>query len=245
MSRARLIASLSAIACLLAAAAVLAVSVFPLKAAPRPAPNPPQIASTPQTSWVAIKPVVAANTIWTDTVKKGSMAFVARGTGTLVPADNSGVLVSRVALSLPEEVERAVRPGQSAYLQFAKAEIKGHVSSTGYQDSYGNRWADITPDSPLPHGTVANASVEAFIEVGKLENILYIGRPAGPWVANANAMPLFKVIDNGKQAVRVEVSLGHSGMNTIQILSGLNEGDKVILSDMFPYNKFDRIQIKR
>jgi len=55
---------------------------------------------------------------------------------------------------------------------------------------------------------------------------------------------LFKVIDNGNEAVRVEVGFGHTGRNTIQILSGLNVGDTVILSDMFPYNKFDRIQIK-
>lgn len=252
MSRARLISSLTVIACTLALAATFAVWTFPLKAAPRTTQNSARTEITPAISGgavaqdqppVASKPVVDANSIWTDKVKKGDMVFVARGTGTLVPAANSTTLVARVVLSLPEDVRRAVRPGQNAHVEFAKTDITGHVSSIDHSRD-GNPWADIALDSPLPRETIANTSVEAFIDVGKLKNALYIGRPAGPWAASANAMPLFKVIDNGKEAVRVEVGFGHSGRNTIQVLSGLNVGDTVILSDMFPYDKFDRIQIK-
>lgn len=253
MSRARLISSLTVISCTLALAATFAVWTFPLKAAPRTTQSAARTEVVPAVSAgavaqeqppVASKPVVDANSIWTDKVKKGDMVFVARGTGTLVPTANSTTLIARVILSLPEDARRAVRPGQNAHVEFAKADIKGHVSSIDNSDSNGNPWADIALDSPLPRETIANTSVEAFIDVGELKNALYIGRPAGPWAASANAMPLFKVIDNGNEAVRVEVGFGHTGRNTIQILSGLNVGDTVILSDMFPYNKFDRIQIK-
>ncbi|HET6199029.1 MAG TPA: M56 family metallopeptidase, partial [Candidatus Acidoferrales bacterium] len=126
MSRARLISSLTVIACTLALAATFAVWTFPLKAAPRITHSGTQTVTTPEASSgdaaqeqppVASKPVVDANTIWTDKVKKGDMVFAARGTGTLVPAPDSATLVARVMVSLPEDEARAVRPGQSAHVR--------------------------------------------------------------------------------------------------------------------------------
>lgn len=238
MSRTRLWASLSAIAFSLALCAILAVSVFPLKAAPRVA------VPHAQPSTLATRPVVEANSIWTDKVKRGDMPIEVAGIGTLVPARNSNELIAEVLIS--GDVAHEVRVGRHALVDTGKGAAKGHVTSLGSPDRNGNLWLDITPDSPLPQGSVANTSIRAFISVGKLQNVVYIGRPAGALAASANAgMPLFKLTQSGTEAVRVEVAFGRASATNIQVLSGLQPGDTVILSDMSPYDKFDRIQIKQ
>lgn len=103
---------------------------------------------------------------------------------------------------------------------------------------------DITLDSPLPSGVGANSPVSVTIDVGKLENVLYVGRPADIFAGTDSEISVFKVINNGKEAVQVRVKFGRASVSTIQVLSGLNLGDTIILSDMAPYGKFDRIQIK-
>jgi len=255
MSRARLISSLTVIACTLALAATFAVWTFPLKAAPRIARSATQTAITPEASSgavaqeqppVASKPVVDANTIWTDKVKKGDMVLQVRGEGKLVRADNSDGWVARV--TLPEDPARDVRVGQNAAVQTREGVgiAKGHVSSISSSVVYGVRSMDVALDSPLPAGVGVNSPVSATIDIGKLENILYVGRAADPWEETNSEIPVFKVIDNGKEAVQVRVKFGRASVSTIQVLSGLNLGDTVILSDMAPYllAKFDRIQIK-
>jgi beta-lactamase regulating signal transducer with metallopeptidase domain len=241
MSRARLIASFCAVACMLTLAAILAVSIFPLKASPRPQ-NQRQAVSGPGTNSLASRSVVDADTIWTDQVKRGTLPVQVEGGGTLIPKGNSDRLVAEVLVG--GDVADQVHLDQSALVRTNRGIIKGHVENIGPADSNGNRWLDIGLDSPLSPGTGANASVDAFINVGEIENALYIQHPAGQNSANA-AMALFKVVDTGKQAVRVEVRFGRSSMNAVQVISGLSAGDTIILSDMSPYNRFARIQIER
>jgi hypothetical protein len=241
MSRARLIASFCAVACMLTLAAILAVSIFPLKASPRPQ-NQRQAVSGPGTNSLASRSVVDADTIWTDQVKRGTLPVQVEGGGTLIPKGNSDRLVAEVLVG--GDVADQVHLDQSALVRTNRGIIKGHVENIGPADSNGNRWLDIGLDSPLSPGTGANASVDAFINVGEIKNALYIQHPAGQNGANV-AMALFKVVDTGKQAVRVEVGFGRSSMNAVQVISGLSAGDTIILSDMSPYTRFARIQIER
>lgn len=250
MSRARLISSLTVIACTLALAAAFAVWTFPLKAAPRIASSATQTVMTPETSSgtvaqelppVASKPVVDANSVWTDTVKKGDMVLQVRGEGELVHPDGSNRLVARVLL--PENMARDVRLDQSASIDTHNGVIPGHVLALSFEIVSGMRIVRIAPDSALPQGIGTNSKVDATIDVGKLENVFYIGRPAN---VNPNSeVFLFKVVDSGKRAERVRVLLGRASVNAVEVVGGLlNVGDTVILSDMAPYAKFDRIQIK-
>lgn len=249
MSRARLISSLTVIGCTLALAATFAVWTFPLKAAPRTTQSAARtetaaaisggaVAQEPAT--VASKPVVDANSIWTDKVKKGDMVLQVRGLGTLVRADGSEKLLARVIL--PELMARDVKPNQSASIDTHNGVISGHVISLSSEILSGVRGVDIALDSALPQGAVADSKVDGTIAVGKIESVLYIGRPVN---SNPNSgLSLFRVVDDGKGAVRVKVKFGRASVSTIEVLSGLNVGDTVILSDMAPYAKFDRIQIK-
>jgi|SRR5581483_4443841 len=238
MSRKRLIISLAAMTCTFAFAVVVTMSVFPLKAAPLSAARD---GATQNAQSSASNPIVDASMIWTDQVKEGSMPLQVRGKGMLMGADPSGKMVARI--SIPEALAGGVQVNQSAYLTFRGPAIKGHVSGVGSAASDGMRSVEITPDSALPEGLSPDTAVDGTINVGQLDHVLYIGRPAN---ANANAQSsLLKIINNGTEAVRVSVKFGRASGNYIQVLQGLQAADTVILSDMSPWDRFDRVQIKR
>jgi hypothetical protein len=101
---------------------------------------------------------------------------------------------------------------------------------------------DVSLDGPLPQGVATDLTVDATIDIGKLDNILYVGRPVH--ATENSTVSLFKLVNDGAGAVRVKVKLGRTAVNTIEVLDGLKEGDKVILSDMSTYDNADRIRIK-
>jgi beta-lactamase regulating signal transducer with metallopeptidase domain len=238
MSRRRLIASLSVIGCGLVGAAVLAVSVFPLKAAPRRAV---QAAGEMQATQAASQPVVSANSIWTDTVKRGNMTFAVRGLGTLTLLNGKPI----ATVELPETQAGDVRVGQSVQVDTHKGIVKGHVMRVSLQVVEGNRAVFIALDSPVPSGVDPRAQVEGTIVVGKLQDVLYVGRPIhAKSGAQRIVLPIFKIIDNGKEAEQLHVEFGRVSVSTIQVLSGLKPGDTVILTDMSPYEKYPRVEIK-
>ena len=270
MSRTRLIASLTAIWCCIALATTLAVLTFPLKAAPRAGQNPPQSGvaegvsggvtggvvqgvSRGATGGVSGGisggaggvsashdiPTVDNTTIWTDTVKRGPMLRQVRGLGTLVRAEDSGNLVARV--TLPAVMMKEARPNQNVTIDTRKGLVKGHVLRIDASSS-GGATTDIALDAALPEGVNAGLEVDATIDIEKLDNILNVGRPVH---ATANStVSLFKLVNDGAEAVRVSVRLGRASVNAIEILDGLKGGDKVILSDMSAYDNADRVKIK-
>ncbi|HJX97163.1 MAG TPA: M56 family metallopeptidase [Candidatus Acidoferrum sp.] len=186
-------------------------------------------------------PTVDNTTIWTDTVKRGPMLRQVRGLGTLVRAEDSAGLVARVAL--PIVMTADVRPNQTATIDTRKGLVKGHVTGINASSSDGRtRTVYITLDGPLPEGAGTDLPIDATIDIEKLDNILYIGRPVHA-AANSTAS-LFKIVKDGSEAERVSVKLGRSSVNAIEVLDGLKAGDRVILSDMSNYENADRIRIK-
>ena len=185
-------------------------------------------------------PTVESNSIWTDTVKRGPMVRQVRGLGTLVRAEDSAGLVARVALPVVQAAD--VKPNQSTTVDTRLGIVKGHVTGINASASDGTRTVYVSLDGPLPEGAVADLPIDATIDIEKLDNILYVGRPV-QGAANTS-VSLFKIAKEGTEAVRVNIKLGRSSVNTIEVLDGLKEGDKIILSDMSPYDNADRIHIK-
>jgi len=246
MSRTRLLVSLSAIVCTLALAAVFAVSVFPLKAAPLPFSRSrlpralhsifPQNA-TPQQSIPATQPVISEKKIWPDTVKKGDMMINVRGLGTM--ALLNGQPIAKIEVGETQAVD--IRAGQPAEVDTHKEILKGHVANISSQVVTGTRSVIIALDSPPPSDLGPQATVEGTVQVAKLEGVIYVGRPVKGRANQAGI--LYKIIDDGKEAQRVNVQFGRASVSEIQILNGLEPGDKIILTDMSPYDEFERVKI--
>ena len=96
-------------------------------------------------------------------------------------------------------------------------------------------------DGPLPPGARPDLSVDGTIQLEKLDNIIYVGRPA--FGQENSTVSIFKVLPSG-EAISTPVKLGRASVNTIEIVEGLQPGDQVILSDMSQYDSFDRVQLK-
>jgi beta-lactamase regulating signal transducer with metallopeptidase domain len=192
-------------------------------------------------------PTVDNTTIWTDSVKRGPMLRQVRGLGMLVRAEDSSDLVARV--TVPEFMAADLRPNQNATVDFRpnqnaivdarKGQIKGSVIRVA--PSGQTRTVDIALNAPRESGFTVGLQIDATIDIEKLDNILSVGRPVHA-AANSTA-PLFKIVHDGTEAARVNVKFGRSSVNTIAILDGLKEGDKVILSDMSAYDHADRVRI--
>ena len=95
---------------------------------------------------------------------------------------------------------------------------------------------------PLPPGARPDLSVDGTITLENLKDVLYVGRPVHG--QSDSTIGLFKLTEDGSEATRVNVKLGRSSVNTIEILDGLKVGDKVILSDMSAWDNYDRVQLK-
>ena len=193
-------------------------------------------------------PTVDNNTIWTDIVKRGPMIRQVRGLGKLIGPESSKNLIARV--TLPEFMAKDVQLHQNATVAFAvvlpsmppRGIVKGHVSSISSEIANGMVSLNVSLDGPLPQVAAIDLPVDATIDIEKLDNVLQIGRPVHA-AANSTSS-VFRITKDGTEAVRVNVKFGRSSVSIIEVLDGLKEGDKIILSDMSTYDNADRIHIK-
>jgi HlyD family secretion protein len=101
---------------------------------------------------------------------------------------------------------------------------------------------DVALEGQLPRGARPDLTVDGIIEIDRVDNALFMGRPA---YGQANGtVGIFRLVEDGKYAERVNVKLGRSSVNTIEVLGGLKEGDKVIISDMSRWDAVERVRIK-
>jgi HlyD family secretion protein len=148
----------------------------------------------------------------------------------------------KAALQIAETQARDIQIGQPASIDTHNGIIPGHVTRIDPSVLNGTRTVDVALDGPLPPGAVPNLSVDGTIDLARLHDVLYVGRPA---LGNENStLSLFKEDPDGKGAVRVPVKVGRASVNAIQILEGLKEGDTVILSDMSREDAVDRIRLE-
>jgi HlyD family secretion protein len=161
-----------------------------------------------------------------------------------------GANVARVAdpkrlkaeIKIAETQARDVAIGQKAIVDTRNGVVKGHISRIDPSVQNGTVTVDVAIDDALPQGARPDLSVDGTIELENLKDVLYVGRPVRG--QPDTTIELFKIVDDGSEAVRVSVTVGRSSVNAIEILQGLKAGDKVILSDMSAWNAFDRIRLR-
>lgn len=148
----------------------------------------------------------------------------------------------KAVLRVPESQAKDVLLGQPVLVDTRNGIVKGHVARKDPSAQGGNVTVDVTLDGPLPAGAVPDLSVDGIIQVDRMTGVLYSGRPAGS--AGAGSMDLFKVLPGGDEAVRIPVEIGRVSVNAIEILRGLEPGDRLIVSDMTAYASAPRVRIK-
>jgi HlyD family secretion protein len=148
----------------------------------------------------------------------------------------------KAEIKIAETQAKDIQLGQKAEVDTRNGIVQGRVARIDPSVQNGTRTVDVTLTGDLPKGAVPDLSVDGTIELERLNDVLFMGRPA--FGQDQSVVGLFKIGEDGVNAERVQVKLGRSSVNTIEVLSGLKVGDQVILSDMSAYDAYDRIRLK-
>jgi multidrug efflux pump subunit AcrA (membrane-fusion protein) len=163
---------------------------------------------------------------------------------------NSGVELARVAqpgqlkavLRVPETMAKDVAPGQRATIDTRDGIVTGRVTSIDPVSRGATVTVEVALEGPLPKGARADLSVDGAIEIERLHNVMYVGRPG--YGAAETVIRLFKVTPNAREALRVNVTVGKASVNSIVVKQGLAKGDSVIISDMSQLLTDARVRLK-
>lgn len=149
----------------------------------------------------------------------------------------------KAALKVPETQARDIALNQPAAIDTHNGVLQGHVTRIDPGVQNGTVTVDVAPDGPLPAGSRPDLSVDGTIDLSRLANVLTVGRPAN---GNENSTgSIFRLDPGGKSATRVPVRFGPASVNSIQILSGLHQGDQVILSDMSRWDSANQVRLNQ
>ncbi len=180
--------------------------------------------------------VVSRDAIWVDTVKYGDLPIAIRAQGTIVSP-------TKAELKVATSQARFVQLGQAAAIDTGRSRgvtIAGRVA--GIESSAAGGTVAVTIDLRSPAPELAGVSIDGTIQIRVLKDVVYAGRPVSGQPDASST--LFKLEQDGRHATRVTVEFGASSVNSIQVLKGLQPGDRVILSDMSKYDGYDRIRLE-
>jgi HlyD family secretion protein len=148
----------------------------------------------------------------------------------------------KAELRVAETEARDIEVGQPAEVDTRSGVVAGRVSRKDPAAANGTVTIDVSMTGELPRGAVPDMSVDGTVQLQRLEDVLYVGRPS---LGQDNSTAgLFRVVDADGNAQRVQVKFGLSSVNAIVVLSGLKEGDRVVLSDMSSYDSYDRVRLR-
>ena len=145
-------------------------------------------------------------------------------------------------LKVAETQARDVQIGEPASVDTHNGVITGTVMRVDPAVQNGTVTVDVKLVGELPKGARPDLSVDGTIDLERLDNVLYVGRPA--FGQENSTISLFKLDPDQKGAVRTPVKVGRSSVNSIQVIEGLHEGDMVVLSDMSRWDNTDRIRLE-
>lgn len=162
----------------------------------------------------------------------------------------AGTPVARVAdptrlkaeIKIAETQAKDIQLGQPAEIDTRNGVVAGAVTRIDPAVQNGTVTVDVALTGALPQGARPDLSVDGTIQLERLENVLYVGRPVQGQADST--LGLFKVMADGREAVRVPVKLGRCSVSTVEILSGLQAGEKVVLSDMSQWDAVNRVRLE-
>ena len=147
----------------------------------------------------------------------------------------------KAQVKIAETQAKDILIDQKAAIDTRNGVVNGHVVRVDPAVEQGTVTVDVAIDGELPKGARPDLSVDGTIELERLDNVIYVGRPA--FGQENNTVGIFKLVAGSSEAVRTPVKLGRSSVNTIEILNGLEPGDQVILSDTSSMDAHERIRL--
>lgn len=148
----------------------------------------------------------------------------------------------KAVIKVPETQARDLALGQPAAIDTRNGIVAGRVARVDPAAQNGTVTVDVSLEGPLPRGARPDLTVDGTIDIDRLTDVLYVGRPAqGPVEGQST---LFRLEPDGVHASRVPVRLGRASVTLVEILDGLAAGDQVVLSDTSAWEKADRIRIE-
>lgn len=161
-----------------------------------------------------------------------------------------GTVLARVAqptrlkavLRIPETQIRDIAVQQNVSVDTRNGVIPGHVVRIDPAAQSGTFTVDVALDGPLPASARPEISVDGTITLDRLPNAMYVGRP--PYGQPNSTASMFKLVDDGRFAVRIPVQLGRTSVTTVEVIQGLEAGDQVIVSDMSRWDGVDRVRLR-
>ena len=147
----------------------------------------------------------------------------------------------KAQVKIAETQAKDIQIKQQAVIDTRNGTVKGHVTRVDPAVEQGTVTVDVAVDEVLPKGARPDLSVDGTIELERLDNVVYVGRPA--FGQENNTVGMFKLLNGTSEALRTPVKLGKSSVNTIEILNGLQPGDQVILSDTSAWDAHERIRL--
>jgi HlyD family secretion protein len=147
----------------------------------------------------------------------------------------------KAQVKIAETQAKDIQINQKAVIDTRNGTVNGHVTRVDPAVEQGTVNVEVAFDEPLPKGARPDLSVDGTIELERLDSVVYVGRPA--FGQENNTVGMFKLINGNGEAARTPVKLGKSSVNTIEILSGLQPGDQVILSDTSAWDGHERIRL--
>jgi HlyD family secretion protein len=147
----------------------------------------------------------------------------------------------KAQVKIAETQAKDIQINQTAVIDTRNGTVNGHVVRVDPAVEQGTVTVDVAIDGELPKGARPDLSVDGTIELERLNDVIYVGRPA--FGQENNTVGIFKLVAGSNQAVRTPVKLGKSSVNTIEIVNGLQPGDQVILSDTSAWDSHERIRL--
>ncbi len=148
----------------------------------------------------------------------------------------------KAQIKIAETQANELSPGMKSTIDTRNGIVPGRVSRIDPSVQNGTVTVDVSIDGPLPNGARPDLSVDGTIEIENLKNVLYVGRPS--FGQPQSTVGLFKLNEDGVEATRTTVKLGRFSVSSVEVLQGLKEGDRVILSDTSAWSSYERIRLK-
>lgn len=163
---------------------------------------------------------------------------------------NSGTTLARVVqpgrlkavLRIPETQAKDLVVGLPASVDTRNGIVRGRVVRIDPSVQNGSVAIDVTLEGPLPRGARPDLSVDGTVDIERLTNVMYVGRPA--YGQAESTVSMFRLAPTGDEAQRTQVKLGRGSASTVEVVSGLKPGDVVILSDMSAYDGSERVRLR-